>query len=478
MAASKTIEPGFGKSQVHYVMASVARVVGAEERSLIHGSTDVSGTPWSSLLYAGVLGVALWAPLPFGSTEPWALGILRLAVFALVALWAIGALVHGRLALTASPIQLVIPLAIAFGIAQLVPVGEDARPLSIDPFSTKQSLVTLTAYACFFSLALLSIDSERRLRIAALACFWLGFGLSVEAILQHVAGTSSIYWLRDASKITSSFFGPFINKNHFAGLLALWLPLGVGMLASGAVPREKRVLTAFACVVSLVAVALSRSRAGLLCVGAGVLAAVGLAALGSLRASDAISRGRAVAGAVGFGLLLVVVALLGVQWVGSEPVVTVFANLPADLATSQAVSRPGIWADTWHMVEDRPVFGHGIGTFAVAFTQYGRAVGSATVLAAHNDYLQLLAETGVVGLMLCLGFFGLLARSAWFALSRRGQSVRAVGAGAAAGCFGLMLHELVDFNLQIPSNAIAFLLLAALVERASAIPPRAREVRQ
>lgn len=465
-----TIEPGSGSSNAHYVMTSVARAAGAEERRLLVGPAEFATAPWSALLYAGVLGLALWAPLPFGSTEPWAVGILRLVVFVLVALWALGALVQGRLVLASSPIQLVIPAAIVYGIVQLIPMGEDARPLTSDPFSTRQALLTLGAYGCFFSVALVSIDTERKLRIAALSCFWLGFVLSIVAVLQYVSGTSSIYWIRDASKITPAFFGPFVNKNHFAGLLALWLPLGVGMLVSGAVPREKRVLTAFACIVSLVAVALSRSRAGLVCVVAGVLAAGVFAAIGSLRASTGVSRGRAIAGALALAILLAAATFAGVRWVGAEPIVAGFSKLPAEVTTSDAVSRPGIWADTWQMVEERPVFGHGLGAFAVAFTQYGRSTGTVLVLAAHNDFLQLLAETGAVGGILGAAFLVMLAGSGWSALGRRPVAIRGVGMGAAAGCLALLLHEIVDFNLQIPSNALAFLFLAALVVRAARIP--------
>ena len=124
------------------------------------------------------------------------------------------------------------------------------------------------------------------------------------------------------------------------------------------------------------------------------------------------------------------------------------------------------------MIQDRPILGHGLGTYAVAFSPYGRAVGTAVVNQAHNDYLQLLAEMGVFGAILCIAFIGLLARSAWVGLSRRDHLARAVAAGVTAGLFALMLHELVDFNLQIPSNALALLLSSALVVRAASASSR------
>jgi O-antigen ligase len=80
---------------------------------------------------------------------------------------------------------------------------------------------------------------------------------------------------------------------------------------------------------------------------------------------------------------------------------------------------------------------------------------------AHNDYLELLADTGLMGGLCGLGFIALLL---WQGLKRlesaKWGSARAIRGGSLAACAGLLIHSLVDFNLHIPSNALLFLLLA------------------
>ena len=122
------------------------------------------------------------------------------------------------------------------------------------------------------------------------------------------------------------------------------------------------------------------------------------------------------------------------------------------------------------MVEDHPAFGVGLGAYATAFTAYDRGAGVFVVQQAHNDYLQLLAEGGLVGAALGAFFLAFLSISAWRGLQRRDPVAQGVALGATAGCFGLLMHSLVDFNLQIPSNALAFLFSSALVTRAATVP--------
>ena len=81
----------------------------------------------------------------------------------------------------------------------------------------------------------------------------------------------------------------------------------------------------------------------------------------------------------------------------------------------------------------------------------------------HNDYIEALAETGLLGGFCGLAFLWLLFREARKSFTaEQGHFSRALHAGAIAAVCGLLIHSLVDFNLHIPSNALLFLLQAYL----------------
>lgn len=411
---------------------------------------------WTAILFVLVLATVVWTPLAFGAVEPWAVGLIRLTACALAIVWAVGCASSGSFVASRSMLQLPLYGAAAYALVQATSFFGRA-PISVDPFSSRQSALTLLALAVVFSAALLAFDRTERLERTAWTLFLLGFGVSLFAIVQYLSGATSLYWVR-ATPITN-FFGPFVNKNHFAGLVEILLPAGLGLLATGAVPRERRVLVGFASVVMLVAVVLSRSRAGMMCVALEVVM-LGLWVVWQRGRSER----RVAAFQLGIaGLVLAASVVAAIVWLGSEPVTKNLAELPGQAAATDATSRLAIWRATVALVGQHPVLGSGIGAYGTAIIPIYGATDRVLLLFAHDDYLQVAADAGLVGLGLALLFVVSLGRAAKAALAAPSASVRGVAIGAVVGCIGLLLHSLVDFNLQIPSNAIAFLCAAALV---------------
>ena len=123
--------------------------------------------------------------------------------------------------------------------------------------------------------------------------------------------------------------------------------------------------------------------------------------------------------------------------------------------------------DTLHDLPDHRVLGTGLGTLQEVFPLYETVYDGLVVNHSHNDYAEALAETGVIGGLCGLAFLVFLFWSAWKILSAEGESRSfAYHAGALVACLGLLVHAGVDFNFHIPSNALIFLLQAALATSA------------
>jgi O-antigen ligase len=125
----------------------------------------------------------------------------------------------------------------------------------------------------------------------------------------------------------------------------------------------------------------------------------------------------------------------------------------------------------------KPVLGWGLGTFTTVYPQFRSFYTTLFVNAAHNDYIQALVETGIVGFAAILWFLiavyreGLRNLESW---SRNWS--RTLGLASLIGCTGILVHSAVDFNLQIPANACVFYFLAAVTTSTACLiePPALR----
>jgi len=125
--------------------------------------------------------------------------------------------------------------------------------------------------------------------------------------------------------------------------------------------------------------------------------------------------------------------------------------------------RSHFWSIAVRIFFDHPIAGAGLDAFGVAFTRYDTWPGVFRVEQAHNDYLQILADAGILGLGCVIVFIYLLFAKGWAIVKQSRSSYRrTLAIGAMAGCFGILVHSFFDFPLRTPSNAFIFLLLAAL----------------
>ena len=345
------------------------------------------------------------------------------------------------------------------------------KPVSVSPPDTLRGLAFL---ACFSLLAVAVFhelgEGRWRRRLLRTVVF-TGLALTVVALLQAVSPEPRRIYGVWQPRWDWAVFGPYVNRNHFAGYLVMASALGVGFalealarLRAAWSTRRKGFLLlgeaegmalvrAAALVMVLVAgLVASQSRGGVSAFGFAMLAVLLLVASGNAPSLGGSGR-RWTALAV---LLLVG---LGVVWIGLGGVLQAFE------VRGIRGSRLDLWRDMLPMARDFPVLGVGWNAFATAYPWYQTVWKTEWIGEAHNDYLQALLDGGVVGLALVGGLLVLVLRAA-LARARRSP----VDLGLFAALLGLALHELVDFNGQIPANAATGIALAA-----AALAPPARE---
>ena len=171
-----------------------------------------------------------------------------------------------------------------------------------------------------------------------------------------------------------------------------------------------------------------------------------------------------------------VVALVSIAWIGGSDVTarlsTISTSKHSDLSGD---IRFQINRDSLHMFARRPILGWGLGTFETVYPQFRSFYTDLLVDKAHNDYLQLLVETGVAGFAIMIWFLVACFRAAWPKIRNWPSNVNGgVALAAVVGISGILVHSLVDFNLEIPANALLFYALCAV----AAIEPRFRNSRQ
>ncbi len=395
------------------------------------------------IIRAGILLLLTFSILAHGAVEVWSVATLEVGAALLLVLWGAVSLRRGQVEISWSP--LLVPV-LGFGGFVLL---QWLLGLSVYPYLTKMEWMKLAAVFVLLFLAVQSIRTADQARGFVWMLLVLGFVISLFAIIQYFGFNGKLYWFREIR--AGSPFGPYVNRNHFAGMVELIAPLGLAMLVFRGVEKEKLPLVGLLTIVPIGALFLSASRGGI----AGFLIQLGLLAyLAGFRSG--------VRRRVGLGTAVVLLAGVFVAWLGVERALERFLALGgADLSGD---TRIVMLKDTWRIFLDHPWTGTGVGTLIEVYPRYASEYfGGRVVDHAHNDYVEMLAETGLVGALCSAAFLILLFRLGFSNLERsQGASEAFLYAGALVSCSGLLLHSWVDFNFHIPANALLFFLIASL----------------
>jgi O-antigen ligase len=439
------------------------------------------------------LALLVWAPFPLGSNRPWAWTILEAGLFLAAALWTVGWMQrrHGSLHLVraARPAFVLLGLWLAWLALQCIPLPPGlvrllspqaaavhalAEPyrqgawitLSVDPNASLVFWLKSCAWAAAFFLTLALAHTRERAQLIALTLVLSGLAQAVYGGLMHMAGANVeifgtvVYHSWQAS-------GGFVNRNHLAGFLEITLAMGIGLMVGSLretgqrswrqfwrdmaalllSPRAPLRLILVAIVIGLV---MTRSRMGNLAFFTSLLVAGGVALVLSRHATRST--------VILIASLIAIDVLIVGSWFGVDRTMQRIGQTTVrDVADRGDPTRAAL-----RLAADYPVFGAGGGTFYTAFPRYRGPEIRGYFDFAHNDYIQFAAETGLVGLALAGSlpvFAGVLAI---LALARRRDPLaRGFAFAVLMGVVSLGIHSTVDFNLQIPANALAFMVLIA-----------------
>jgi len=364
--------------------------------------------------------------------------------------------------------------------ALLAPTWADRsrRPISLWPEGTWRDL---TDWAACGAVALAVAYGWRRRTLIG----WTLGAVVVLAVFQAAYGlfgywTGHLPWPAAERATVDRASGSFYNANHYVDFLGLSLPVAIAVWLGWWSELRRRLPRNFwgrvrvvlntadglfpvltlGILVILLGIGFSRSRGG---ISATLLVLAWMLLGGSPRPSN--RRGASADGGRRRWVRpLVVLLLFGLAlflWVGPRPILERLALIPQELELEPG-RRLGAWRDTLRLIGRFPIWGTGLGTFGEAFYSVQSFYSGGRWNAAHNELLQWVSDTGLLGLAALA--WGLAAFVGWFRRTPLESDTLGLWTwGCRMGLAYFVLDSMVDLNLRIPTNVLLATVLTGLM---------------
>jgi O-antigen ligase/tetratricopeptide (TPR) repeat protein len=437
------------------------------------------------------LFVLIFAPLAFASAELWSIctveiltGVSALLLFCsryfykerlvsvpgstplfLMLLFMLLQLVP----LPASVVQLLSPATYNAYEPVLSLTGARWIPLTVNQHATLQEFLRIGAYSLFYILTVQLLSVKDYLKKTVYVVIFLAAAIGLLAIIQRVGSPDKIYWFR-AVPDNAHPFGPWINPNQFAGFMEMLCPIALGLFLffkPRFSPDESwrykivnfftmpssnlHMFLGFAASLMFLSVFVSLCRGGILAITFAVFIFLLLHSI--IKAKQGQAAIVAIIGCV----------VIGVSWFGWDSVIAEFTKS----ITSEGNLRDGrffIWEDTLRIFQSFVFFGAGFGTFIDIFPSYMSFPDFGVIDHAHNDYLELLTDGGIIGFSLAAWFVLSVIGHGWKMIrARRDQYAVLIGIGALTGILTMLMHSVTDFNMHNGAVGLYFFFCCGLL---------------
>ena len=366
------------------------------------------------MLVVGLCVLLAFGVLAFGAVEEWSTFTFEAGAGVLFLVWAGKQFVSGQLKLSKNPLY---APALLFFVLLLAQIG---LRTSAYGYVTKYEVLQYVSYGIVLLIAAECVRDEDARKKFAFALIVFGALYAFFALAQELTSNGKIFWVY-TPRFHGSIYGSYVNHDHYAGLMEMLVPFPLVVSMGHLLRGGKRALVAFCAVLMASTIFLSGSRGGMLSF---VLEIVLFAALTLVQRRNP---------RVALGLVAVCVLVLAfLVFLGKGQVLGRLGDLAPGI-------RWNITKDCLRMFSHRPVLGWGLGTFPTVYPSYRSFYTNLFVNEAHNDYAQLLVETGLLGFGLMLWFLICLYRHG-LPTSRRWEFKwdGAVSLAALLGCTGIL----------------------------------------
>lgn len=404
----------------------------------------------------GILGLVIailaWGPLSAGAVLPLEFLVLQGLAVALIGVWIVRLWVRPSHRLLWAPISWGVIAFTAYAILRY-------HQAEIE-FVARGELIRIIIYAVLFFVIVDNLHRQESTQVLGFVLIFLAMAISIYAVYEFATGTPIVWHFLGAERKPDQYLsrgsGTYICPNNLAGFLEMILPLGVAFTLVGRFSPTVKVFLGYASLVMMAGLGVTLSRGGWLSAGLALLVMF-VVLLGM--------RGRRLPAILFVALVIGCGAFFFNQTYHAQ-------QRWDDLFREHADIRFHLWKPALEMWQDHFLWGAGPGHFDYRFPFYRPEVVQLRPGHVHNDYLNTLADYGLVGGLLVavtLGLFLWGITKTWRFVKRSGELVSkpsgraSVVLGGAIGLLAVALHSIVDFNMQVPGNALIAVGLLAMV---------------
>jgi O-antigen ligase/Tfp pilus assembly protein PilF len=433
--------------------------------------------------------IIIFSPLAFGTVETWSYAIMEISVCLACLLYYIS-IYQSNTKLYKIPGILPISLFLFYILIQILPlppqliklispasfaIQGDISPMtiSIHPRATLLEFFRYSTYVILYVLAVQLLSKKDLLRKCVFTITIFGSMLAFSSILQLYLTEDMALWIRHVPD-NARIIGPYICHNHYAGLMEMIFPVVLALFLfhkprtddsnvfSAIVEIFKQekanihILIGTGALLIVTSIFISLSR------GAMISTSIGLVLFWMLSHKKKAARKSSV-----FIISIIIFTVLSIAWFGWGSVYDEFSSLKT-LDGRLYQERLEYWEDSKGIIRDFPVTGSGFGTFSDVYPLVQTIEGSSDLQHAHNDYIELMTEGGVIGFLLICSFLITIFYKTYrsFILRKDAYSIY-IYIGSITGIASILIHSFSDFNMHIGANGLWFALLIALAVSAS-----------